>query len=219
MEGNIGPMAWLNRALCLGVCGLGIGWLIGLSVSPTLNIVVTALLTVVTGALSALVGINVHEHKTLSAVRVDLSPVAILIAGIVMGSAVGVHARTNDWFGPDVGRLSQPWTAVGLDRKQVAQRLFEELHPVVGSAPPNVSSGRNPQDAADVRSIAPPPWRWSPGSTGIVSHECYNLQNATDDELRPKMMDSVDEHFKALGKNLTDKKTLRWFINGACGTT
>src|SRR5437867_944623 len=113
-------------ALCCGASGMVLGWLFGLSRSPVLASAIPILLTVVTAIVSALAGLvdrdpNPHGSEpfdqtaqqppasTRSVRTVTAVPIAVLMIGIVPGSIIGIYARTNQWFGPDVAALAEQW--------------------------------------------------------------------------------------------------------------
>lgn len=120
--------------ISLVVIGLGIGWLAGLSVSPVISVVITSVVGVAAAVVTALSGVkeepekpDARSHQQLP--KLAVWPLAVLIAGMLAGSALGIRARNYNIFGPtpatvlaqEVGK----WTAYGLDRQVVAHRLFE----------------------------------------------------------------------------------------------
>src|SRR5437660_313364 len=97
----------VSTTLGVLVCGLGLGWLVGLSLSPVLHTVLTSLLTIVVGVVTLLSGLSVaHEQETVTRpfYRLNMLPVALLILCLVAGSSLGVLARTNLLLGP-IGSL------------------------------------------------------------------------------------------------------------------
>jgi hypothetical protein len=120
------------------VSGLGIGWLMGLSASPILYSVVTSLLGLVVAVSGALAGVDLelpsHEQEgARPKQRVVLSlvnplPIVALILGVVAGASVGIYGRTNDWLGPQPGRLIARWEQFGLSRREIATQAFTSLY-------------------------------------------------------------------------------------------
>ncbi len=103
------------------VIGIGVGFLIGLSLSPVLHIIVGSLITLVVSIAGILVGIEFkHENLTSKSenspplasiaqirkgAKISLAPLAIMIVGLAVGSAVGICARTNEWFGVNPDKI------------------------------------------------------------------------------------------------------------------
>jgi hypothetical protein len=93
---------WLN-GLWLALSGLGLGWLIGLSVSPVIQGVITGLITVVVSIATLLAGVHTTQEsepgKSKLPIEVAPFPVACLILAIALGASIGVYARTHRWLG------------------------------------------------------------------------------------------------------------------------
>jgi hypothetical protein len=136
---------------CLLVSGMGVGWLIGLAVSPVLQIIVASVVALAVGIVGALAGLESGSKKedesepsrTTSSsykglVNIDPLPMSALISGLVIGASIGVYARTNELLGADPRRLVQRWSgASGLDEASIKRRLFDQLYPPVGAASPS----------------------------------------------------------------------------------
>jgi len=122
------------------IIGAGIGWLIGLSVSPVVSIVITS----VTGAAAAIVAAmsGLENQPNTSGkdetkshnfrAKINPFPMALLVFGIITGSIIGIIARNQDWFGSqEQSALSSEinqWTAMGLPQEEVVRRLFENQY-------------------------------------------------------------------------------------------
>lgn len=136
--------------LCLLISGVGVGWLIGLSVSPVLHIIVASVIALVMGIVGALAGLESNPRSSavgedsqsggisISAnkkpVRINPFPMTALIAGLVVGACFGVYTRTNELLGADPRRLAQRWNGVsGLDEASIKRRLFDQLYPPAAS--------------------------------------------------------------------------------------
>lgn len=107
------------------------GWLAGLSTAPVIAIIITSLV----GSISALVagaagiqGTGVMQRSTLfeeaRALRVNPAPLALLVTGLLIGSSVGIVARSHNWLGVGLEAQIRQWTDLGLDRADVVQRYF-----------------------------------------------------------------------------------------------
>jgi hypothetical protein len=131
-----------SGALLLAGCGLG--WLMGLSTTPVVAGVITALMTSAAAILGALGGVQSESGAAPSAdagaegglppwnTRINPLPLAFLALGIVVGSIFGIRARNLNWLGSDVANELQKWTNAGLAKEDVAQRLFENSFPAQG---------------------------------------------------------------------------------------
>ena len=127
------------RAFCLLVAGIGVGWLVGLSVSPVIHIVITSLVAFAVSITSALAGLKVNPDKDdLSGasslkrkfqVEVDPMPMMLMVVGLALGASLGVYGRTNNWLGPSPSRFVEQWKDTGLDSREISQRLFDTLYP------------------------------------------------------------------------------------------
>lgn len=158
------PLSKLIQTSCLLFSGLGLGWLMGLSVSQVLYIIVTSILTLVVGVTSTLADLNVANHeanssssgngikgKLNSQVKATPFPIAILIIGLVIGASFGVYARTNEWLGPNVQSFVRKWQATGLTEAEITQRLFNNLypHPTLSSEKDGLNTLGESENASD----------------------------------------------------------------------
>jgi hypothetical protein len=136
--------------ICLLISGMGIGWLLGLSVSPVLHIIVASVMALVMGIVGALAGLNTNPKPERNdsednkpeistrekLVKISPFPMTALIAGLAIGACLGVYTRTNELLGANPQRLVQKWNGVnGLDDASIKRRLFDQLYP------PTVSNG------------------------------------------------------------------------------
>ena len=135
----------LSDVLLLLISGLGIGWLIGLSVSPVLHIIVGSIIALVAAAVGSLIGLRRESEDSAQPPGSDMRssvvpspknilpitplPLTILVIGLVIGSSVGIYARTNGFFGPNPQRFARQWAGTGLDEKEIQKRLFNHLYP------------------------------------------------------------------------------------------
>jgi hypothetical protein len=117
------------------VAGTSVGLMVGLSSSPVVGGVVTASVTVlfaISSGLSGLTQTEVRDEGTLTTKRkhFDPFPIAAACLGLSIGSILGIGARTNELFGLQVDRVVARWsTSTGLSRKQISNRLFDEIYP------------------------------------------------------------------------------------------
>ena len=133
--------SWVSNLFTLAslpIIGFGIGWLLGLSISPVVSIVITsvtgvaaAVITVMSGLEGKLSGLIVSSEQqiSVSSSKIDSRPLAALIIGLFLGSIVGIQARNHNWLGTDLSAGLKQWTITGLTEQEIARRLFELKYP------------------------------------------------------------------------------------------
>lgn len=130
-------------ALGFAVCGLSVGWLVGLSVSPVVQITIEAILGVLVSASATVAGIKIqskdssNEHVDVvpkqepglvgNSFTVDVLPLAIFSLTLAVGSSFGVLARTNDLLGVRPAFIVKRWRGTGLDEPGLRRRLLDEF--------------------------------------------------------------------------------------------
>jgi hypothetical protein len=137
-----------RQLIAIGLSGIGLGWLTGLSASPVISIVLTSVFAVATGVITALSSIDQpKDGQTKGPLhRADAWPVAVLLLAIVFGSMVGIRARVNEWIGDSPSRIARRWRSEGLplSTDAIVKQLFEEQHGVTSP-----SAGNKEQRAGD----------------------------------------------------------------------
>lgn len=129
----------------LVVVGLGVGWLVGLSVSPVVSIVVSSVTGIAAAIVATMIGLEDERTRARNGSedcetpncrwRVNPWPLSILIIGLVLGSIGGVWARTHNWLGESpydaVQDAVNVWSNMdtGLSDDQIERRLFELEYP------------------------------------------------------------------------------------------
>lgn len=122
---------YLITLLALLIIGFTIGWLVGMSTSPIVAVLVTALLSIVT----AIVGIR---SKDTAEIKI-ISPfqISIICIGLLIGAHVGVIYRTHDllgystqlqiqkWNAEELIEESEAWGKLGLDKVRLAEYFLE----------------------------------------------------------------------------------------------
>jgi hypothetical protein len=91
--------------LALMVCGAGVGFLMGLSVTPVVVAALTSFLGIIAGAATTLRALPGGRVRSRTA-RLPLAvPAACLMTGIALGAPAGVITRTHAWLEsrPDSG--------------------------------------------------------------------------------------------------------------------
>lgn len=84
------------------IIGLGIGWLAGLSLSPVISTIISALLALVASSMAFLTNLNFKKEDKAQVVddwSNSIFLMAFLMLGIVVGSSAGIYAREHNSFG------------------------------------------------------------------------------------------------------------------------
>lgn len=163
------PLAKARDYVCVMIGGLGVGWLVGLSASPVVAGVVTTLLGGIAAVVSAFVGVDFHATRSeesqshrKSWVRANPLPLTLMIVAVVLGSALGVFARTKELLGPGPEAVARSWKAAGLplETPAILLRLFERemgesrpsaVRPVLFSADETLCNALGPLAGATLR--------------------------------------------------------------------
>jgi hypothetical protein len=155
------------KGLCLFLSGIGVGWLIGLSVSPIIYVVITSLIAFVVSVTSALAGVKLNQQdeedqlspsakaKRKFKVEVDPFPMTVMIIGLAIGASLGVYARTNNWLGARPKSFVERWKGTELSEKEISRRLFDQLYPAPitpepTTVPPNAQPSETPTVTPDM---------------------------------------------------------------------
>jgi hypothetical protein len=129
-------------SVCLAVAAASVGWLIGLSTSPVLHVIVGSVVALVLSVVCSFAGVQLRtvpteEHSNADSMphgppktgtTVNPLPIAIFSLRLALGATVGIVARTNELFGPNVGKFVRRWQGVGLSDAELKRRLFDQLY-------------------------------------------------------------------------------------------
>jgi hypothetical protein len=130
--------------------GLGIGFLVGLSASPVVSALIGGIVSLAAGVVSALCGVRLEKSEPPPGEKLNQAvgsqgkgngsaftahvtplPIAFLVISIVLGSLLGLRARTQEWFAESPEHLSDKWQkSTGLTKEQIAVRLFNSIYGV-----------------------------------------------------------------------------------------
>jgi hypothetical protein len=150
------------------VAAISVGWLVGLSASPVVNVVVGSVIALVVAIVSALSGIQSpsvgtgDDSKDESTrftssnrlVTLNPVPVAIFAVGLAVGATVGLVARTNEVFGPNKAMFVRRWQGTGLTDVEIKRRLFDQLYDATPSQGSKAHDGdTKPPQGNESRSI------------------------------------------------------------------
>ena len=207
--------------IALMVTGFGIGWLAGLSVSPVVAIVLTAVTGSVATIVAALSGVKEEFLKTDSSPTVTSrllqsvtpAPLAWLVFGLILGTIVGIGVRTNNWLSPtppppppplSLKEEVQQWVDLGLDQQEVVNKFFASRVTLLPPATPAVLSSQTPTAKDSVLFAAASP------------EECEAWQaliaKARYDELTTEVATSKVIPFRQLPAIITDTLKLATII-------
>lgn len=117
----------------IGVAGLGIGWLVGLSTSPVVAAVIATLLA----AVAALAGGQSASTESKLPLSVSAPPLIALVIGIAVGATLGMNYRDGSLLShPATVSAKEPlektverWVALGMEKKEVVRRLLDRELP------------------------------------------------------------------------------------------
>jgi hypothetical protein len=174
-----------SNAAALFTTGLGVGWLIGLSVSPILHVIVGSVIAVVTAVVGALAGIQLDAADTSQVIpkphrgnvgKIDPLPLTMLVLGIVIASSFGVYARTNEWLGVAPEGFAHRWRGIGLNNHELKKRLFDYLY----SKSSGVAGARTKGEGSTMTSL-------SAGLFAVTATDCQGLRLKHGSELRAAM--------------------------------
>lgn len=150
----------LAEALAIILVGAGVGWLIGQSVTPMLQTVLASILTVISALLVAVMGLNAKEDASGGGTPapgtagprnylVSAVPLALFLTALCIASAVSVAVRARAALGMGLDEEIAQWAAVGMNRQEVARRLFEARVPDASSGELPPMLGRPPKDVVE----------------------------------------------------------------------
>lgn len=176
------------------ITGLGIGWLVGLSVSPVISIVITSITGAAAAVITALSGLEEKSKWSVSPV-----PLALLVVGLAIGSGIGVRTRNLDWLGRNLAAEAVMWEAAGLrlDKGEIIRRLFDTQYSASGGQGGSVSNSRNATTTLLFDTAA---------------DECAGLRNRTGEKLLTELKTSTVVGFRKLPELITDVNILERVI-------
>lgn len=179
--------------ISLLITGAGIGWLLGLAVSPVVASVITTVLGSAAAVIAGLSGVESQNR-----IRVDPWPVAILVIGLLIGSITGIQARNQDWLGRDITTDIRRWKAAGLSLSEadIARRLFDNTYPVTGVE----SAGDSPVVKSGTILF------------GVGFDECINLRAMQGEALRQELLSSPNQQLRRIPSIIDDTTALEQLV-------
>ena len=222
-----------NVVIPLSFAGLSIGILSGLSVSPVIATVLSAVLAVCCAAVAAFSGLrepSEENHTTGAkakegtkpklplAIPITPVPVAVFSTLVAIGAVAGVVIRTHEWLAPSPDHLRKKWVAIGVDPKVAAERLFEARYPGQSLEPKKSNEGDASQRSASASSHGTP----NPTAVGISAlmslpaEECLHLTQAPLAKVRSAARVSTSAALRTIAEEIEDPKIVRSFALMAC---
>ena len=216
-------MKIFSMLISMLIIGTGIGWLTGLSVSPVISAVITGIIGLSLTLVSVLSGLKQAAPSAEPQLPPQLKsnwnlnpvPIALLIIGIVIGTSLGITARTHNLLGNQAAELNvsaeiQKWQELGLEPKELAQRFFDLKYP-----PPSVS--------AQIETALQPQNNKTETHNKTVlffqtNNECRRLLSFKNDDkdFRLELKNTFLEFFNVLPDLIDDPEILKQVVEGQC---
>jgi hypothetical protein len=200
-----------QSGVLLVVIGVSVGWFMGLSVSPVVETVIGVVIASAATLVGTLAGISgktiaqvppaytrtrpdrspddrnevIPEHngsiERTNRVALNPAPLALLLIGMIVGSWIGVCARTNQWLGPRPQRIASRWSGTGLNEQQIQKRLFDQLYPPSDKSIPEEKKNSGSGEA-------PRPNPLLGGLFAVSAEDCGLLIDRTGKELKNRLL-------------------------------
>lgn len=156
----------VSHLISLIIIGISFGWLIGMSASPVMHIVVTSLVALVVSLITILSGLEKKEadaevnsekkdmHNHLLNRSINPVPIMLMMLGIVLGSMSGVWTRTHALLGEHeesaktLKEQVEEWESAGMNRQDVVYGLFSKETGISMSFENNSSNEEKGNDSA-----------------------------------------------------------------------
>jgi len=197
------------NALYSLLCGVSLGWLAGLSMSPVASSILGALMTILIGVIGAVAGLKSLELQASDkddkqpkkyerlATRVNLAPVAFLTLGMALGCPAGVAIRARGWLGP------QPANP---------QSTGSENPALASEGRPSKGEGSRQSDIHSKHDQPMVGW-FASGSAS----DCQRLTTAPDEELKVTFARIEDPRGKAFAEGCSTTACLEAAVSVLCG--
>jgi hypothetical protein len=118
-------MKKVKESAMLFLCGISIGWLSGLSISPVISIILTSLISLLASVAAISVGLESLNNLVLSKKINSILPITLLILGISIGAPAGIYARTNDFFGENPKHLFNILVETGISKDSSKKYIMD----------------------------------------------------------------------------------------------
>jgi len=213
-------MVGIGNVIGLFASGVGVGWLVGLSVSPVLQAIVASILALAVAATSALAGLKPESDAAGSSgaegkgstprfvpsgLRVSLLPLTLLIVGIAAGASAGVFTRTNNLLGLYPQISSKRWSGTGIEKRELEKRMFDAVYAPSGEIK-SASVGDKGAIAEKSAEQTKGSSQFVAGLYAVTAQQCDLLAGKKGPNLRTVLLGLGDSTTKAaLAKCSTDE--------------
>jgi hypothetical protein len=119
----------IAQNLSILVLGAGIGWLSGLSISPVIEHVITALIGLAGGVVTGIYSVRsrVASSSEANTPSVSALPAALLVVGMAVGAPLGIMGRTHAIFG-NAGQKDQVKQSAGKSSDNEGKAVLYDAH-------------------------------------------------------------------------------------------
>jgi len=150
------------NTISLFICGISIGWLIGLSISPVIQTVIGSILAIITSVITLLFSLqdgSIKDKLNDKIGVINTLPLAVFLFGLSFSATIGIYARTNDWFGVNPLGFKNRWELKDRDSSGIVQNLYNSLYGEASKEPNYVNQGvffNNSQNCNDLLKLNNP---------------------------------------------------------------
>jgi hypothetical protein len=132
------------NTISLFICGISIGWLVGLSVSPVIQTVIGSILAIITSVITLLFSLedsSIKDKLNDKIGVINTLPLAVFLLGLSFSATIGIYARTNDWFGVNPESFKNKWELKDKDSSGIIKNLYNSLHGQESKETNNINQG------------------------------------------------------------------------------
>lgn len=109
------------------LCGLSIGWLIGLTTAPVIQTVIGSILAILTTMFTIILGLQNTNSDLSFAKKIDevnILPFSLFLIGLSISTSLGIYARTNEWLGVNPLKFKEKWEIKDKDTSGIIKNLY-----------------------------------------------------------------------------------------------
>ena len=193
-----------NTIGCL-LIGLSLGWMVGLSVSPVLQVLISSIITLIASAITVIVGLKPSESNSSSSStnlekfidrRINVIPMAIFLSSLAIGTTISIYNRTNDKFGLHPNNLVDKWFEDSLSRQRWKEELFRKTY----------LDGINDNQQR----------QFTAGLFRVNADECGMLISKSGEELRASLLQISNGRFDSVIRSCNSERCLEELRNMIC---
>jgi hypothetical protein len=183
--------------------GLSLGWMVGLSVSPVLQVLISSIITLIASVVTVIVGLKRSESNSSSTNleklvnrRINVIPMAIFLLSLAIGTTISIYNRTNDKFGLHPNNLVDKWFEDSLSRQRLKEELFRKAYL------DGINDNKQRQFTA--------------GLFRVDTDECGMLISKSGEELRASLLQISNGRFDSVIKSCNSERCLEELRNMIC---